>query len=178
MTEIFKGLFIAVCGLVPAGALYFLLSFGEVNPDADVMYGSVENVEMLQDISTVPELTEAQIEERGSDILSFSVVDIEAPIQAIRVRDTLGMYSLSEAASITGLSPMSITHAIVGHQPVEGYLFEYAMEGMVRVLTPPDTSIFPNILDAEVILGVPKELITLSLSTHKTVDGTKFEYAK
>jgi hypothetical protein len=177
MTEIFKGVFIAICGLLPAGALYVMLN--AVDVDASMLaVQAQDSAEAVVDISQVEELPAEVIAAEWDQLLAFAVVDYEAPIEAIRVRDTLGEYSLSDAVNITGLTPLAITHAIVEHQPVEGYLFEYAREGMVMVLTPPDTSVFPNILEAEVITGIPRELIELSLTTHKTVDGTKFGYEK
>lgn len=177
MTEIFKGVFIAACGLIPAGALFVMLNVG--GADSSAMSASAQDSsEAVVDISQVEALAPEVIQEKGDQLLAFSVVDIEAPIMAIKMRDTLGVFSLGEAVSLTGLTPLNITHAIVEHQPVEGYLFEYARDGMVMVLTPPDTSIFPNILEAEVITGVPRELIELSMATHKTVDGTKFGYEK
>lgn len=180
MTGIIKGFVIAACGLVPVGMVTLMLSANNTEASStQSMSALVNSTEQAQvDISEVVELSIQEVL-NAEAIAPSLLIDEFAPIQAIRQRDTLGSMSIYQAMEVTGLTREQINYSIVEHQSVEGYMFEYdkSIAG-IRILTPPDTTVFPNLEEAVVLTGVPIELITLSITEQKTVEGTKFEYEK
>lgn len=177
MTALIKGLVIAVCGIIPAGTLFLLVSKSDKQGE---LKSAVMIAEQYQapDIAEVDSLTtkEMQVAENVNPAL---LVDEQTPIQAITQRDTLGSMGLLDAIELTAVPKDSITISIVEHRSMQGYLFEYDRDNIaILVLMPPDTALYPNMDEAVTISGLSKELILLSISEGKTVDGTKFEYAK
>lgn len=179
MTGFVRGALIALGGLIPAGVTFLLLEAGSTNAhDVGMSVETVVYQEDQPDIAEIPEATPEEIATAVGMAVAF-FVDEFSPVQAIRQRDTLASVSIQEAMERTGLTRDQITLSIVTKEAVEGYLFEFDHDNAgIRVLMPPDTSVYPNITEAETLTGLPRELIILSMQEQKTVEGTKFEYEK
>lgn len=178
MTGLIKGVIVGVCSLIPVGTLFFMLSSNHTEGRSVEEVSLAVGGELMQeDIAKAEELSPVQIENAEVRDLNFLVDEI-TPVIAISQRDTLGSLLLYDAMDTTGLTREQINFSMYKKEAVEGYLFEYDQDGLIRVLMPPDTSVYPNIEGAEVLTGLPRELIILSITEQKTVEGTKFEYEK
>lgn len=179
MTGLIKGALITLGSLVPVGTLFFMLNANNSGAsEVATTYATVVRYEDQLDIAEVQEVTEAELQ--TAEIMADVVlVDEFSPIKAIRQRDTLASVSIQEAVERTGLTREQITTSLVNNVAVDGYLFEFDHENAaIFILMPPDTSVYPNMEEAVVLTEYPKELIILSITEQKTVEGTKFEYEK